>query len=90
MAVLDGNNVTICMHEKAAGTESSVAGSPTRCYGRHWTPVHLDFHVDDFDGVLEEIKAGQGVIEAEYRTQGLRPAAFCSDPFGNGFCVIGA
>ena len=90
MAVLDGNNVTICMHEKATGTESSVAGSPTRGYGRHWTPVHLDFHVDDFDGVLEEIKAGQGVIEAEYRTQGLRPAAFCSDPFGNGFCVIGA
>jgi predicted enzyme related to lactoylglutathione lyase len=90
MAILDGNNVTICMHEKASGTESSVPGSPKRIYDRHWTPVHLDFHVHDFDGCLEKLKAARGKIEAEYRTQGPRPAAFCSDPFGNGFCVIGA
>ena len=30
-----------------------------------------------------------GAIENEFRTQGPKPAAFCSDPFGNGFCVIG-
>jgi hypothetical protein len=23
-----------------------------RRYDRHWTPVHIDFHVDDFEAVL--------------------------------------
>ena len=34
-------------------------------------------------------RASRGVIENEFRTDGPRPAAFCSDPFGHGFCVIG-
>src|SRR5690606_8100880 len=49
MAVLDANNVTVCMHEKKAGTPSSTASSDHRRYDRHWTPVHLDFHVVDFE-----------------------------------------
>lgn len=89
MAILDGNNVTICMHEKSAGTKSSPGGEDTRRYERHWTPVHLDFHVQDFDAALSRVGAENGVIESEFRTQGPKLAAFCSDPFGNGFCVIG-
>jgi predicted enzyme related to lactoylglutathione lyase len=89
MAVLDANNVTVCMHAKAAGTKSSSAGSDTRRYERHWTPVHLDLHVHDFDGVLDKVRAEGGAIETEFRNQGPKPVAFCSDPFGNGFCVIG-
>lgn len=88
MAVLDANNLTICMHEKAAGTESAGAGSEKRHYERHWTSVHLDFHVGDFDDTLRKLREEQGRIEAEFRTQGPKLAAFCSDPFGNGFCVI--
>ena len=26
---------------------------------------------------------------SDYKTQGPKPVAFCSDPFGNGFCVLG-
>jgi predicted enzyme related to lactoylglutathione lyase len=89
MAVLDANNVMVCMHEKAAGTAPSPGGADLRRYGRHWTPVHLDLHVGDFDTALERVKAHGGRIESEYRTQGPMPTAFCSDPFGNGFCVIG-
>jgi predicted enzyme related to lactoylglutathione lyase len=89
MAILDGNNVTICVHEKRAGTRSSLNSVDTRRYERHWTPVHLDFHVQDFDSVLSRVRAENGIIETEYRTQGPMPVAFCSDPFGNGFCVIG-
>lgn len=36
MAIVDANNVTVCMHEKAAGTKSSSAGSATRHYDRHF------------------------------------------------------
>ena len=89
MAILDANNVSVCMHEKAAGSQSSSRGAELRRYERHWTPVHLDLHVEDFDAVLEKVRAQGGAIENEFRTQGPKPAAFCCDPFGNGFCVIG-
>lgn len=89
MAILDANNVTVCMHEKATGTKSSPGGSDVRRYERHWTPVHVDVHVEDLDAVLEKVRAERGLVETEFRTQGPMPVAFCSDPFGNGFCVIG-
>lgn len=89
MAVLDANNVTVCMHAKPAGTTSSATGSELRHYERHWTPVHLDFDVPDLDAVLAKVRAEGGAVENEFRTQGPTPVAFCSDPFGNGFCVIG-
>jgi predicted enzyme related to lactoylglutathione lyase len=89
MAVLDAHNVTVCMHQKAAGTKSSAGGAGVRRYERHWTPVHLDLHVPDLDVVLAQVRAEGGAIEQEFRTQGPMPVAFCSDPFGNGFCVIG-
>jgi predicted enzyme related to lactoylglutathione lyase len=88
MAILDANNATVCMHEKAAGTKSSPGGADVRRYERHWTPVHLDIHVTDLDAVLEKIRAEGGAVENEFRTQGPKAVAFCSDPFGNGFCVI--
>ncbi|MBX3208945.1 MAG: VOC family protein [Labilithrix sp.] len=89
MAVLDANNVTVCMHEKAPRTKSSPGGEDVRRYERHWTPVHIDVHVRDLDAVLAKVTAGGGTIEREFRTQGPKPVAFCSDPFGNGFCIIG-
>lgn len=88
MAIVDANNVTVCMHEKPAGTKSSAAGT-ARQYDRHWTPVHLDLHVDDLDAVLERVRAQGGAVEMELRNQGPKPVGFCCDPFGNGFCVIG-
>ena len=89
MAILDANNVSVCMHEKAADTAPFPSGTDRRRYGRHWTPVHLDLHVADFDGALERVRARGGRVENEFRTEGPMPAAFCSDPFGNGFCIIG-
>jgi len=89
MAIVDANNATVCMHQKAAGSKPSLAGEGTRHYDRHWTPVHLDLHVADFDAVLGRIRTQGGLVEQEFRAHGPKPAAFCSDPFGNGFCVIG-
>ena len=90
MAILDANNVSVCMHAKPAGSRPSPTGRDVRRYQRHWTPVHLDLHVDDFDVALGKVRAEGGTIENEFRSEGPKPAAFCSDPFGNGFCVIGA
>jgi len=89
MAILDAGNATVCIHQKAAGTQPSPSTTEVRRYERHWTPVHIDLHVHDFDGVLGKLRAEGGIIEQEFREHGPKPAAFCSDPFGNGFCVIG-
>ena len=59
----------------------------TRGYSRHWTPVHLDLHVEDFDGtVAKAVEAGASIEQTHSKPKAV---AFCSDPFGNGFCVIG-
>lgn len=89
MAVLDANNLTVCMHEKASGSRSSPMSTSVRVYERHWTPVHLDFHVRTLDAALEKVRAAGGSVEKEFRSEGPKPVAFCSDPFGNGFCLIG-
>ncbi len=88
MAVLDGNNLTVCMHGKAEGTKSSEQGEETRHYSRHWTPVHLDFHVQTLGAFVTRIQDNGGKVEREFKSGGPKPVAFCADPFGNGFCVI--
>ncbi|WP_425594696.1 VOC family protein [Qipengyuania proteolytica] len=89
MAVLDAGNLSICLHEKAQGSHSSASSTDLRRYDRHWTPVHLDIHLEDFESCLKSIKRAGGAVESVYRTQAPRSVAFCSDPFGNGFCVLG-
>jgi len=70
--------------------EGSIgAGESARHYERHWTPVHIDFQVDDFEDFLEKaVKAG-AKCEQKFEGGAHPPIAFCSDPFGNGFCVVG-
>jgi predicted enzyme related to lactoylglutathione lyase len=88
MAILDAGNLTVCIHEKAAGSNPATGSDSTRSYARHWTPVHLDFHVPALDPAIDLIVDGGGQIEQVFRNMGPKHAAFCSDPFGNGFCVI--
>jgi predicted enzyme related to lactoylglutathione lyase len=59
-----------------------------RHYERHWTPVHLDIHVDNLATALERaIKAG-AKKEQVFESPEHGSAAFCSDPFGHGFCLL--
>lgn len=88
MSVLDAGNASICVHERSEGTESSASSGEARRYVRHWTPVHLDFHVENLMPIVEKITLAGGNIEQLLLDMGPRPVAFCSDPFGNGFCVI--
>ena len=85
MAILDANNVSVCMHEKAAGSKSSSRGSELRRYERHWTPVHLDLHVEDFDAVLDKVRAQGGAIENEFRTKAPSRPRFAATRSATGF-----
>lgn len=69
------------------------AGAIAREYRRHWTPVHLDFIVDDIDKAVERALAAGGRLEGEIRRNQLEPigrhdVANLSDPAGNGVDLV--
>jgi len=47
----------------AAGTRPVAGSTGTRHYGRHWTPVHLDFVVHDIEAAARRLQAHGAVLE---------------------------
>jgi predicted enzyme related to lactoylglutathione lyase len=88
LAVLRADTAEICLLEKQAGTRPSKDANDTRRYERHWTPVHMDIHVDDLDAALARALAAGAVQEQVFKNPEHGSVAFCSDPFGHGFCLI--
>ena len=88
--VLECGGASIGLIEKAAGSKPAPGSDDVRRYERHWTPVHIDFHVDDFEAFLAKALKAGAKCEQKYEIGGHPPIAFCSDPFGNGFCVVGS
>ena len=88
VAVLHGLNMELCLLEKPAGSMPSPRTNDRRSYGRHWTPVHLDFHVDDLHLALQRLEAQGAKREQVFDNPEHGSAAFCTDPFGNGFCLL--
>lgn len=75
----------IHLQQKDAGTVA--AGEHRREYTRHWTPVHLDFTVEDIRPTCAAIEEYGGCVESQ-SWSAQADIAHCADPFGNGFCVI--
>jgi predicted enzyme related to lactoylglutathione lyase len=88
MAVLRAGNTELCVLEKAPGSVPSTATEETRHYERHWTPVHMDLHVDDLKAALAQALAAGAKQEQLFENPKHGSVAFCSDPFGHGFCLI--
>jgi predicted enzyme related to lactoylglutathione lyase len=65
-------------------------GSTTakRSYERHWTPVHLDFIVDDIDATVARLVALGATLDREVQSKEYGRIAYMADPFGNGFDLI--
>jgi catechol 2,3-dioxygenase-like lactoylglutathione lyase family enzyme len=87
--VLACGDARIGLIEKPSGSTPAPRAQDVRRYERHWTPVHIDFHVDDFEAFLAKAVNAGGICEQKFEGGGRQPIAFCSDPFGNGFCVMG-
>ena len=83
-----GATSRIYLLAKAAGSRAAITTTQARDYLRHWTPVHLDFVVDDIHAATRQaVDAGaaqEGVIE----THAWGHIAHLADPFGHGFCLI--
>lgn len=83
--VVSAGALDLHLQAKAAGSRG--AGAEERHYQRHWTPVHLDFSVDDIRPLCQVIEQNDGLVEKQTFAEAA-DIAECADPFGNGFCVI--
>lgn len=89
IVVLRSGEAKICLLERVSGSSPSVYTQELRHYERHWTPVHMDIHVDDFKATLARAIAAGAKQEQFFEANSEHGSvAFCSDPFGHGFCLI--
>lgn len=85
MAELLGAPVPIYLLVKPAG---AAPFHPARSYVRHWTPVHLDFVVEDLDAALARALKAGATLEAQPAARAWGRMANLADPFGHGWCLL--
>ena len=59
-----------------------------RDYRRHWTPVHLDFVVEDLGAAVRRAEGAGAVLEGGIQEKKWGRLANMADPFGNGLCFL--
>lgn len=85
---LQGSSAPIYLLNKADRSRAARATDQVRRYDRHWTPVHLDFVVDDIENAVEDALAAGASLEEPIGTHDWGRLALMADPFGNGFCFV--
>jgi GNAT superfamily N-acetyltransferase/predicted enzyme related to lactoylglutathione lyase len=85
---LVGGAARVYLLRKASGTPVSTSSNDSRRYDRHWTPVHLDFVVDDIDLAIRRAVAAGARAEQPVTTSRWGKLALMADPFGHGFCFV--
>lgn len=83
-----GSSAPIYLLVKAAGSEPTAAKADVRRYDRHWTPVHLDFVVEDLEPAVQRALDAGARLEAPISTSTWGKLALMADPFGHGFCFV--
>jgi predicted enzyme related to lactoylglutathione lyase len=87
-AELLGASAPIYLLSKAPGTRAAAGSDDRRRYERHWTPVHLDFVVDDLERALARAEGAGASLEGGIENHPWGRLALLADPFGNGFCLL--
>lgn len=88
VAEMIGASSPIYLIAKPEGSLPTSLPVSTRSYKRHWTPVHLDFIVDDLDLAIRTAQAAGATMEAEAQSFSWGRLATLSDPFGHGLCLL--
>lgn len=83
-----GGSSPIYLLLKPAGSPASSTQKNLRSYERHWTPVHLDFVVEDIESAVAAAMAAGAALEAPIATKRWGKLALLADPFGHGFCLV--
>lgn len=88
VAELVGASSTIYLLKNHAGSAPGKSVVTPRDYSRHWTPVHVDFVVDNIAAAAKQAVEAGAVKESEcVEWRGSKCITF-ADPFGHGFCLI--
>ena len=88
VAELTGASSVIYLLANGPGSAPAGSAGDVRRYSRHWTPVHIDFVVDDIGASTDQaINAGATQESECVEWRGSKCITF-SDPFGHGFCLI--
>ena len=87
-AELGGASSVVYLLQKPAGSSPKKEVAEPRQYGPHWTPVHVDFVVNDVEiAAKRALAAGARQETGRVDWMGSKCITF-SDPFGHGFCLI--
>jgi predicted enzyme related to lactoylglutathione lyase len=88
VAELTGRSATLYLLKKPSGSAVAKGSAERRHYERHWTPVHMDFVVENVDEAAERAVAAGAKQESGLIEWRGSKCITLSDPFGHGFCVI--
>jgi len=72
----------------APGSHPVAGSSGTRSYQRHWTPVHLDFVVEDIEAAVAHLQQHGAVLETPVSDRAWGRIAGLADPFGHGLDLL--
>jgi catechol 2,3-dioxygenase-like lactoylglutathione lyase family enzyme len=83
-----GGPAPIYLLVKSTGTPAAPTTSQSRSYERHWTPVHLDFVVDEMEPAVQIAISAGARSEKPIAMHKWGKLAVMADPFGHGFCFV--
>jgi lactoylglutathione lyase len=83
-----GAEAPIYLLKKSAGSPPFAGATQARDYGRHWTPLHLDFVVTNIDAAIARATTAGARLESAVSEHAYGKLALLSDPFGHGFCLL--
>lgn len=83
-----GGPAPIYLLVKLAGTLASDMNRHRRNYERHWTPVHLDFVVEEIESAVQRAISAGARLEEPVAKHNWGKLALMADPFGHGFCFV--
>ena len=87
-AELVGAQVPIYLLPKRAGSQPFSGAELPRSYERHWSPVHLDFVVEDLAAAMARAEGAGARLEEPVSEHRYGRLALYADPFGHGFCLL--
>ena len=73
---------------KPSGSSPFPGALQPRSYDRHWSPIHLDFVVDDIDASVARALAAGATPNGPITDHPYGRLAMFADPFGHGFCLL--
>lgn len=83
-----GGSSPIYLLAKTEGSLPSEFTVQRRSYQRHWSPIHLDFVVEDIEAALVRVVAAGAIVEKPIQSFSWGKLSLLADPFGHGFCLI--